>query len=342
MMNPSKNRGYAGAVLMNRPMDKEKYIYNQHSLRYEKVKKNKYRKSLQIFGIIAFLAVIAAGIYLLTLDSLDDYKQQQKELAEMKKRYQEMQSHLELMQKTLENLHERDAAIYRQLLELDPTDEGFWNGGRGGTESSEELKAMKDEEIVGQMSERIAKMRQRLELIAKAQAEVMAAVKAKEAMLKAVPSIRPVRNAEKRLEYLSGFGYRKHPVFKILKMHGGIDFGADIGTPVYATGNGKIQRVEFKREGYGKHIVVDHSYGFQSVYAHLSEINVKVGQEIKRGQIIGRVGDSGGVAPHLHYEIHYKKKRVNPLHFCREGMTAAEYRAFTESVSKQNQALSIH
>jgi murein DD-endopeptidase MepM/ murein hydrolase activator NlpD len=125
-------------------------------------------------------------------------------------------------------------------------------------------------------------------------------------------------------------------------MHGGIDFSAEIGTAVYATGNGRVQQIIQKADGYGKHIVIDHGYNFLSVYAHLSEMNVNVGSQVKRGQIIGRVGNSGGVAPHLHYEIQYKRKRVNPLYFCRDGMTADEFNRFADMVSKENQAMSIH
>jgi murein DD-endopeptidase MepM/ murein hydrolase activator NlpD len=167
-------------------------------------------------------------------------------------------------------------------------------------------------------------------------------VKEKEKMLKSIPSIRPIKKPKNSVEYLSGFGYRKHPIFKILKMHGGIDFSAEIGTAVYATGNGRVQQIIQKADGYGKHIVIDHGYNFLSVYAHLSEMNVNVGSQVKRGQIIGRVGNSGGVAPHLHYEIQYKRKRVNPLYFCRDGMTADEFNRFADMVSKENQAMSIH
>jgi murein DD-endopeptidase MepM/ murein hydrolase activator NlpD len=317
-------------------MIKNKYVYNPSTLRYEKVHNARQKTIRNLVAALLLLLLLTAGIYLLSSDFWGNSRQQ-KELAEMQKQYREMQSHLELMKKTLENLNERDAAISRQLLESEPGEEFTSRK----VKSPEDLKQLKDTELIGELSDNIGKMRKKLAVLSKTQAELKSAVKAKEKMLKAVPSIRPVIS-ESKVEYLSGFGYRKHPVFKILKIHNGIDFGAAIGTAVYASGNGKIQQVQQKKDGYGNSIVMDHGYGFQSVYAHLSEISVKVGDEVKRGQIIGRVGNSGGVAPHLHYEVIYKKKRVNPLHFCREGMTAEEFQRFTEMVSKENQALSIH
>jgi len=324
-------------------MAKEKYQYNPQTLRYEKVKNSKRVLIVRILTALFIVGALTMALYFLAVGDSAAQRIQQQELAEMKKRYGEMNEQLDLMQKAMENLHERDAAIYNQILELDPTDEGFWNGGRGGSGKYEDLKGLSDEELLIELSERIIKMRQRLALIAKAQEEILAAAKEKEAMLKALPSIRPIQKLKRKLEYLSGFGYRKHPVFKILKIHTGIDFGAPTGTTVHATGNGKVVRVEFKKNGYGRNIIINHGYDYKTLYAHLSKVDVKVGQEVKRGQIIGRVGSTGtSTAPHLHYEVIYKKKKINPLPFCRDGMTIDEYRQFVDNVGKQNQALSIH
>ena len=193
------------------------------------------------------------------------------------------------------------------------------------------------------LSERIQQMRKRLALMAEAQEQILTAAKEKEEMLKAIPSNRPIRRLDRKLEYLSGFGYRKHPVFKILKMHTGIDFGAPTGTPIYATGNGKVIKVVMKKTGYGRHVILDHGFSYHTLYAHMSKVEVKVGQEVKRGEIIGRVGSTGtSTAPHLHYEVIHKKKKINPLPFCRDGLDNQEYKEFVELVGRENQALSIH
>lgn len=321
----------------------DKFVYNENTLRYERVKPSKKRIFLRALGLVGFFGALTIAIYFLATGNTNAKKIQQQELSEMKQRYEQMTEQLDLMEDALANLHERDAAIYRQVLELDPTDEGFWNGGRGGSDKYEGLRDLNDAELLAALSDRIQQMRKRLALMAEAQEQILTAAKEKEEMLKAIPSIRPIRRLDRKLEYLSGFGYRKHPVFKILKMHTGIDFGAASGTPIYATGNGKAVKVVLKKTGYGRHVVIDHGFGYHTLYAHMSKVEVKVGEEVKRGEIIGRVGSTGtSTAPHLHYEVIHKKKKVNPLPFCRDGLDNQEYKEFVDLVSRQNQALSIH
>jgi murein DD-endopeptidase MepM/ murein hydrolase activator NlpD len=323
-------------------MEKGKFFYNEKTLRYERVEKDKKGLLINLAVLSLLLGLIAIVIYILTLDNFSFYQNKEQELSELKKTYNEMQQNLTLMQKTLDNLHQRDSAIYKQILEQQPG-EGEKSADKGfKTYSEEEIVKMRPAELTGVLIERVKAMRKKTAGLKALKTDLTEALKTKEQMLKAIPSIRPVKSSNYRLEFISGFGYRKHPVFKILKMHKGIDFAAFEGTAVYATGHGKVQRVEFNKDGYGKCIVIDHGYDFQSVYAHLSTISIKVGQDVKRGQIIGRVGNSGGVSPHLHYEILHKKKRINPIHFCREGMSPQEYSYFFEKAMVQNQALSIH
>ncbi len=324
-------------------MASEKYIYNENTLRYERVKGSRKRLLLNILGILLLFGALTAAIFFLATGNSSAQKIQQQELSEMKQRYEQMTEQLELMEEALANLHERDAAIYRQVLELDPTDEGFWNGGRGGSDKYEGLRDLSDAELLAALSDRIQQMRKRLALMAEVQQQILAAAQEKGEMLKAIPSIRPVRRLNRKLEYLSGFGYRKHPAFDIQKLHTGIDFGAPKGTAVYATGHGKVIKVIMRKNGYGRHIIIDHGFNYKTLYAHLSKIEVKVGEQVKRGQIIGRVGSTGAAtAPHLHYEVIYKKKKINPLPFCRHGLNNEEYQEFAELVSRPNQALSIH
>lgn len=318
-------------------MTKGKFIYNPNTLRYEKVENDNRKNIVFILLTLVFLTVLTAGIYFISVDYLAS-DHQQKDLIEMHRYYKRMQSEIVMLKNSLENLNERDAAIAKQLMEIDPEEFSYINKGI----SKDSMQKLSDKELIGQISNNIAEMRKKLSELSASKAKMQSMLSAKENMFKSIPSIRPIQKPVNGLEYLSGFGYRKDPIFKILKMHGGIDFGAEIGTAVYATGNGKVQQILQKNVGYGKCIIIDHGFGFVSLYAHLSEFNVSVGESVKRGQIIGRVGNSAGVAPHLHYEIQYKKKRVNPLYFCREGMGSADFSRFADMVSKENQALSIH
>ncbi|MEO1436744.1 MAG: M23 family metallopeptidase, partial [Bacteroidota bacterium] len=161
----------------------------------------------------------------------------------------------------------------------------------------------------------------------------------KEKMLAAIPSIRPVRSLTREIKLFSGFGMRLHPIHKVKKMHFGIDFTAPKGTPVYATGNGKVVEVKRSRTGYGNKVVIDHGYNYRTLYAHLNTVNVKVGQKVLKGELIATIGNTGtSTAPHLHYEVIHKNQKVNPIHFCIDGLTPEEYREMAEMASIPNQS----
>lgn len=321
-------------------MGKEKYVYNKHTLRYEKVMiplKNRILRALAATGCIAgYTALIVS----LSPEQSNDSKSQ--ELALLKQKYEAMNHQVDQMSAALGNLHDRDNAIYRQVLEMDPTDQGVWNGGRGGSDKYADLRNLSDSELLIATSQKIAKLRHRLAVSAQSQDDIIQRAQAKEEMLASIPSIRPIRHPKKKIQHLSGFGYRTHPVFKTKKMHTGIDFGARKGTPIYATGNGKVVRVEYKKTGYGRNVVIDHGYGYQTLYGHMSQVQCKVGQKVKRGEVIGLVGSTGtSTSPHVHYEVVYKGKKINPLPFCLDGFTPKEYKEFVAAATAENQAMSI-
>ena len=163
----------------------------------------------------------------------------------------------------------------------------------------------------------------------------------RETMFASIPSIKPVREDKlsRKVKYLSGYGMRLHPIHKVRKMHYGVDFTAKQGTPIQATGNGKIERVENRKSGYGKNVIIDHGYGYKTLYAHMHTINVKKGEKVTKGQAIGTIGTTGtSTAPHLHYEVIYKGKKVNPIHYCMEGLTPDEYQDLVDASAAQNQS----
>ena len=157
-------------------------------------------------------------------------------------------------------------------------------------------------------------------------------------MLAALPAIQPVSNKDlKRMA--SGFGYRIDPIYKTRKMHAGMDFSAPSGTPIYATGNGKVSKVRKSRRGYGNHVKIDHGYGYATLYAHMTKYIVREGQKVKRGELIGYVGSTGkSVAPHLHYEVHKDNKKINPVNFYYNDLNPEEYERMLEMCSRSNQS----
>jgi murein DD-endopeptidase MepM/ murein hydrolase activator NlpD len=169
--------------------------------------------------------------------------------------------------------------------------------------------------------------------------EIVVLAKNKKEMLASIPAIQPVANKDlKRMA--SGYGYRIHPIYKTRKFHWGMDFSSPRGTPVYATGNGKIEKVKRSRRGYGNQVKINHGFGYKTFYAHLEKYTVRKGQKVKRGDLIGYVGTSGiSTAPHLHYEVIKGNRKLNPVYFYFNDLTPEEYDRMLEMASQENQSL---
>ena len=160
--------------------------------------------------------------------------------------------------------------------------------------------------------------------------ELIDLAKDKEKMLACIPAIQPVRNSDLKRR-ISGFGYRIDPIYKTRQMHTGMDFTADRGTEVYATGDGVVELVERKRWGYGKSIIINHGFGYKTLYAHLHDFEVRQGQKIKRGELIGQIGSTGrSTGPHLHYEVIVNGKKVNPIGYYHNDLSPEQYEQLLE------------
>lgn len=318
-------------------MLKEKFFYNEKTLSYEKIEVS-FGQRLGKAAVFCTALALYTGLimWVAPQKSTANEKMYLKELTDLRKRFQDINTQLEDMSIAMQNIHERDAALYRQVLDMNPTDDAVWNGGRGGSDKYEDLRNMNDAELLIATTKKIAELRHKIAVSATSQDEIIAKAEKKEKQLQSVPSIRPIRHVQKSITQMSGFGYRKHPIFKIQKLHTGIDFGAPVGTPIYATGDGKVIRIENKSTGYGKNVVIDHGYGYQTLYAHMSEYNVKVGQQVHQGQQIGKVGNTGSsTGAHLHYEVIFKGEKVNPLPFCTQNLTPDEYRELVDMASQE-------
>jgi len=169
--------------------------------------------------------------------------------------------------------------------------------------------------------------------------DVVELAKNKEDLLRSIPAIQPVANKD-LTRMASGYGMRIDPHYKVPKMHQGMDFTAPTGTPIYATGDGKVIRADSKSSGYGKHVRIDHGYGYVTLYAHMSAYKVRPGQKVKRGDVIGLVGNTGkSKGPHLHYEVRIDKRPINPVNFYFNDITAEEYARLIELAENSNQSL---
>lgn len=320
-------------------MARIKYYYNTAKLRYEKVETTWKQRLLRIFGFLSVTAVFALLILVLAYSYLDSPKEKQlkREINQLQLQYELAHDKLGLMEKVMKNLQDRDDNIYRVIFEAEPISESIRTSGFTATNYGE-LQSFSNGELMIETAKRINRVAKQMYIQSRSYDEVAKMVKDKAKLLSSIPAIQPISNKELN-RIGSGFGYRIDPIYKTVKMHEGIDFTAPMRTEIYATGNGRVVEVERLHRGYGNMIVIDHGYGYRTLYAHLSKFNVRPGQQVKRGEIIGFVGNTGkSTAPHLHYEVIKDGAKVNPINFFYNDISASQYEQLITNASVVNQA----
>lgn len=323
-------------------MGKEKFVFNRHTLSYERVRLTIKNRLLRVFGLAS--AVIVTGILFMTITNTffpsQKEKALQREIAQMKIKYESVNGQLDMMSKVLTNLQDRDASVHRMMFGMDPIDQNVWNGGIGGHEQYRDLAKFKESgELLVNTLSKADQLERQLVLQSLSLDTIQRMAERMKEMHSCLPAIKPVREdkIKGRLRALSGFGMRIHPILKVRKMHTGMDFGAPKGTAVQVTGDGKVVEVTRDNSGYGLHILVDHGFGYRTLYGHLQKADVRPGQKVVRGQHIGTIGSSGrSTAPHLHYEVIYKGDKVNPIHYVIDGLSLEEYSELVEQASSSN------
>ena len=321
-------------------MGKEKFYYNEQTLRYEKLKTPLKARIYSALGILALSALLSIALYYLVPSPFE--RAQAREIQQLEMQHIAMSDQVDKMSKVLDNIQDRDANVHRVVFGMDPVDNQIWNGGQGGSEKYDFITNYKSTGELLQSAQRKAdKLKRQLAIQSESLDKLENEAKIREEKLAAIPAIKPIREdkLKRNIRALSGFGMRMHPIFKHLKMHKGMDFTCPKGTDIQATGAGVIEKIIKKKSGYGTHIIINHGYGYQSLYAHMGSVAVKVGDKVTRGQIIGTVGNTGtSTAPHLHYEVIHNNKKVDPINFCMDGLSAKEYQSLVDSASKINQS----
>jgi len=320
-------------------MPKTKYKFNHETLSFDKIRLGLRQTFLRLFGYFIaslFLAGIYGFIFAFIFDSPQE-KALKREIAQLTLQYELMNKEMENVEKVLLHLQETDDNLYRTIFETEPVASSFREGGIGGVNRYEELEGFSNSELVIETARRLDRIRKKIYVQSESFDELIAFAREKEEMLSSIPAIQPVSNSDLK-RTASGFGYRIHPIYKISKFHSGMDFTAPTGTDVYSTGNGVVREVKSARRELGNHIIIDHGFGYQTVYAHLDRFNVRVGQKVKRGDIIGFVGSTGlSTAPHLHYEVHVNGRPGDPAMYDFNDLTPEEYERMLEISSKSGQ-----
>ena len=322
-------------------MAKIKYYYDTKTLSYKPIKLNSSEKIRGYF--IFFLSSILLSFFILMIFYQFFYSPKEKklklEIQNLTSQYEVINNDMQQVETVLDEIQERDDNIYRVIFEADPIPTSIRKQGFGGVNRYEKLLGLSNSELMINTSKKIDQLTKQLYLQSKSFDEVIDLAKNKSNMLASIPAIQPVANKDlKRMA--SGYGYRIHPIYKTRKMHYGMDFSAKTGTEIYAPGDGIVSKIIRSKRGYGNYVKINHGFGYETLYAHMSKYIVKRGQKVKRGEVIGYVGNSGiSTAPHLHYEVRKDNKKINPMNFYYNDLSPEEYEKMLEISLQSNQSL---
>ena len=324
-------------------MRKVKYYYDPETLSYRKIEPRKGRKLRNVFLFLtaSMLFGFIGMFILLNTNFLNTPRElaQARELKQYEIQYELLNKKLAQIEEVLHNIEDRDNNLYRLYFEANPIPEEQRKAGFGGINRYKSLEGYNNSEMIISTTKRLEILQKQLVVQSKSLDEITRLAADKEKLLAAIPAIQPILSKD-LTRMASGYGWRSDPFTKARKFHYGMDFTAPRGTPIYATGDGVVERADNTAAGYGEHIRINHGYGYVSLYAHLSRYNVRKGQRVKRGDLIGFVGSTGrSEAPHLHYEVFKDDERINPINFYYGSLTAAEFEEMLRNAAQENQSL---
>jgi murein DD-endopeptidase MepM/ murein hydrolase activator NlpD len=321
-------------------MPEHKYRFNPDTLNFERIRLSVWQKVKRVtLALTPGLIVGILGIFL-AYQFMDSPKEAslRRENDQLLLQYELVAKQMDEVEDVLEDVRRRDDNIYRVIFEADPIPTEVRQAGIGGVNRYRALSGYASSPVIAATRKRLDKLAKQLYVQSTSFDEVAALSLRKQEMLASIPSLQPIPSDQTALS--SGFGDRLHPIHKIVKFHAGMDFTSPVGTEVHSTGDGRVTFADYGTNGYGVHVVIDHGFGYETLYAHMSKLNVRKGQRVKRGDIIGQVGNTGlSSGPHLHYEVHRDGQAVNPAFFFFNDLTPEEYAKMLQVAGNAGQSL---
>jgi murein DD-endopeptidase MepM/ murein hydrolase activator NlpD len=322
-------------------MKKIKYFFNTHTLRFEKIEVPFKVRLLQTIGFI--LASLAVGVLFVAIlfqyiDSPKERLLRQQNIA-YKESYAVLQERMKQLELQMVELEQRDNEVYRSIFEATPIPDSARVKEMLAKNEIRLIQSLSNTELIENMRNQLNNLSLRMSFQSKSFVEITTMVKNKEKLLRAIPAIQPISNKNLK-RVASGFGYRIDPLYKDFRLHAGLDFSAPTGTPIYATSDGVVQSAGFSTDGYGNKVVINHGYGFQTLYAHMVRVKAKAGQTVKRGEVIGYVGSTGkSTGSHLHYEVIKRGAKVDPVYYFFNDLTPAQFDRLLKEAAANKQSL---
>ena len=320
-------------------MGKTNYRFNPDTLSYDKIERSIKTLVRMVLGYLSTGVVSGVIFFFIFLQFFDppQTKRLRRQNEQLLSQYNLLNKDFEKVSKVLEDIENRDDNIYRVIFESEPIPSSVRMAGFGGTNRYSKLEDMDNAELIISTTRKLDILSKQVFVQAKSYDEVAKMAMNKEKMIASMPSIMPVSNKDLK-QTASGWGLRMHPIYKILRFHYGMDFTAATGTDVFCTGIGVVKSAE-RESGYGNTVVIDHGFGYETFYAHLNKINVRVGQKVNRGDVIGFVGSTGtSTSPHLHYEVSKNGVKVNPQNYYFQDLTPDEYEKMIAISSNMGQS----
>jgi murein DD-endopeptidase MepM/ murein hydrolase activator NlpD len=318
-----------------------KYIFNTKTLTYEKVHSRFRDVLLKVLSYVltsVFFSFIVLVIGFSVIDSPKE-KKLRREITELQLQYDLLNGKMAQVSEVLKNMESRDNDIYRVVLDAQPIPGSVRDAGFGGTDRYKDLEGYSNSQLMVDASSKMDQLIKKIYVQSKSYDEIERLAQNKEKMLASIPAIQPIDNKSLKC-IVSGFGWRIHPIFKTERFHTGIDFAAAEGTPIYATGDGIVEKADDSEQGYGNHVVINHGFGFETLYGHMSRMAVTAGEKVKRGQVIGYVGCTGQcTGDHVHYEVIKNGEKINPIDYFYSNITPDEYKQIITLASSPAQSL---
>ncbi len=322
-------------------MKKIKYYYNTNTLRYEKLETPLRVKLLRIFGFIAAAFVTAALISFFAFQFIGSPKEKilQQQNSNLRNNYADLKDSLESIEKQMKELEKRDNDVYRAIFEANPIPDSARAKELETQQEIASVEKMKDNQLVTSITNIMANLNSRITAQKNSYEEIDDLINNKEKLLSHTPAIQPVSNKDLN-RIASGYGSRIDPVYKTVKFHYGLDFAAPQGTPIYATADGNVITAGNTGNGYGNYVVINHGYGYETLYGHMVRVKARNGQTVKRGEVIGWVGSTGkSTGPHCHYEVHKYGQKIDPIYFFYNDLTPEQFDLILKKAAASNQSL---
>lgn len=322
-------------------MKKIKYYYNTHTLRYEKLETPLRVKLLRTFGFITASIVTGLIIVLIAFKFIErpEEKLLKRQNQDLKDNYTVLNERVKQLEQQMDELENRDNNVYRSIFESSPIPDSIRTKEMENEKEVQLVQSMSESELVKSMQGQLNNLSLRTAYQQKSYDDIDKMVKNKEKLLAAIPAIQPVSNKD-LTRIASGFGGRIDPVYKIPKFHAGLDFTAPQGTPIYATADGTIKQSGNTGNGYGNHVIINHGYGYETLYGHMVRTKAREGQSVKRGEVIGYVGSTGkSTGPHCHYEVHRNGRPVDPVYYFYNDLTPDQFDRILKLAASSNQSL---